>query len=141
MAWFALGAYLLVGLLPFQALVLCVDGEGRVSLEAATEEGTCFDCSPPAGVVADRCCTVPQEENGTSASEPCDCSDVVLITSSSQPQRLSQGLAVGWHTPAISCHGFEISPPQRLVEPSRDRSQTHGPPGPLRAQRTVVLLI
>ncbi len=138
-AWLAFAAYLLAGLLPYQALVLCVDGQGHISIEAATAEGACFDCGPPASELLDRCCSAPGE--GEASREACDCSDVVLAWSSSQPHRVFKELASAWKAPAISSCRYELPTPRLVAEAFRDRSPTYGPPGTLRASRSVVLRI
>ncbi len=138
LAWMVLWTYLAMGLQPFDALVLCIDAQGHVALEAATADGVCFDCPPVEPQDAGGCCSEPSPQ---SEPAPCDCDDVVLLAgmpdgaiSSSPPTFQSKARLA----PPVRLQALEM--PMCLAAP-RERNGMQRPPGGLRAGRNAVLRI
>ena len=74
--WLVLAAYMLSGVSPAQELVLCLEPDGSVVLEAAVPSG----CTP---------CGIPEEPSGEQESvgvECCPCIDIPLPTQDEEPQ-------------------------------------------------------
>jgi hypothetical protein len=123
-------AYLLVGLLPGGTFVICIDGKGSFALEAASQGGTCSDCSDSDP------CSVP---NGTGADSRCDCTDLVIAGLTDEERTVFAPSSQVDVPPASELQvGVALTPPhlQPLV-----RREPPRPPGTLRALRTVVLLV
>ena len=79
--WLVLVAYLLTGLAPAQQLVVCLEPDGRIGLEAATPEG-CTPCGDPEA-------TSSPEVEGFRV-DCCACTDIALPCQSDEPQTRSK---------------------------------------------------
>ena len=118
--WMALAIYAFTGLVPVHGFVLCVGPEGHCTIELATLEGACFDCSP-ANVAEDPCCASNESPSVRSAHDPasdCVCTDLLIFVGQSQPGIVltndpidRTAPPVSRPTPAIELapqHGFEL---------------------------------
>lgn len=130
LARLALVLYFLVGLLPGGDFVLCIDGDGCLAIEAATEAGSCSDCTESAP------CSDP---GGEAAGTGCDCIDLVITGSEEREQTVPrpsfQPAAPGV---AVTLRAEVELAPHRT---SSLRREPPRPPGALAALRTVVLLV
>ena len=76
-AWLALAVYLLSGLAPAQELVVCLEPDGTLALEAAEIGG----CTPCGGAEE-----LPPEEQQGIGIECCPCTDIPLPTRAEDAQ-------------------------------------------------------
>ncbi len=83
--WVALAAYLLVGVVPFSGLVLCLEPDGCLSLEAAVEGSGCGPCPSECSL---------EGRNGLTSQEvlkSSPCTDIPLLATPTQiASKLSQ---------------------------------------------------
>lgn len=140
----ALAVYVLTGLSPVQAFVLCVDGGGHIAFEAGTRAGDCFDCP---GQLKERtdCCaaseapaSAPVTPPSPVTGSPCQCRDFVLLIATSEPEKrvepfeLDPGQAIA----AAPCFVADAGTRAVRLPPLAARPQDA-----LRQVRGVVLLI
>lgn len=78
--WLVLVAYMLSGISPAQQLVICLEPDGSVVLEAA-EEGGCTPCG-----------TEEASDEAVLAAECCPCVDIPLPTQDEGPQARPKSL-------------------------------------------------
>lgn len=127
----ALLACLLVALLPAgRTIVVCIDGQWNFALEAASEDGTCSDCSESAP------CSGPDT---TVSDASCDCTDLVIGSPTDQQQNVAAPCFQVDVPPASLLPVVVALPPQRVQRVVRHEPPR--PPGTLRALRTIVLLV
>jgi hypothetical protein len=92
--WTALAVYACVGLVPVRGLVLCIDAQGHVALEAANAQAACFDC-PTVSPADEGCCAEPGAEGAT-----CTCTDVLVHSVKTQSLRSASDVRVPAAPPA-----------------------------------------
>jgi hypothetical protein len=73
--WIFLVVYLLAGLAPAQQLVVCLEPDGNVALEAVDAQG-CTPCGEPEGL----------EALDEASSQCCPCTDIPLPAHEEEPQ-------------------------------------------------------
>lgn len=130
--WLVLVVYVLSGVSPAQQLVVCLEPDGSVVLEAAEPSG----CTP---------CGVPEDSSGDVESlgvECCPCIDIPLPTQSEEPQaklKASEGHG-SWAAvvpPSFIAEIARVEPTEPAVSA---RSQPRPAPG-LALIRTVILRV
>jgi hypothetical protein len=131
--WLCLVATLLLGISPRQAWVLCLEPDGRVSFELASDASRCDGC--PEGSSESREPVVP-------VSEPadCPCIDIPLVLASDQDQvelkRVELPFALSATLPVSFVHTIEPAPASVGA-----RSDVPRPAQSLTLIRSVVLLV
>ncbi len=128
--WLVLTAYLLTGFAPGQQLVVCLEPDGTVALEAATDGG-CTPCGDP-----------EQFSSETVRAECCPCTDIPLPMQSDDPQvKLKRSQT---HDPSATGIPLACVPAVASAWHPRSISRESGPPRPapsLALIRTVVLRV
>ena len=123
-AWLALFVYLYTAIVPISGLVLCVEPDGRVSLEIATSSASCSDCGPQAAPI-DRCCTDP---DGLGPAD-CACSDYVLATGLARHGRNRAPGAERLAAVAAVLAETAITGAPPILDRRELRARPHSPPG------------
>ena len=130
--WLVLVAYMLSGVSPAQQLVLCLEPDGRVVLEAA-EDGGCTPCGGS---------EESSREVERLAAECCPCIDIPLPTQDEGPQaKLKAPDAQGWWAAVLPpCFFATVAwvEPAELALSARNRPR---PAQRLELIRTVILRV
>jgi len=136
-AWLCLAMALLTGLTPAQGFMLCLEADGRVSVEIATSDPACGCCEhPQAGD--------PRTTTAASASADVACPCLDLLLPGSLLDHRAQPKPVEFHVGP-----WMASAPSRFVQPHgwlplavcAPRHEVPRSPGSLALIRSVVLLV
>ena len=134
-AWLCLTAAVLMGVAPAQPLVLCLEPDGSVSLEASATGTTCDGCP-----IAPNCDQASGGTIVTGSEASCPCVDTPVPAIGDEDRLPAKSLDLHpdvLGTPALAA--FEPAPTAALL---RHRPPTVGPPRPSSSTqhiRTVVL--